>query len=116
MGVLVLAFISSTIPVISAARAWWMADLQWVFIEDKAANTDQNIRYSLIIIEDNALERDLTVVTDSYHQLRARIIAGKNAKGIKVGAVNTRNGMIGLAAYPGYFVREWIAIPVEIIK
>ena len=29
LGVLVLAFISSTIPVISAARAWWMADLQW---------------------------------------------------------------------------------------
>ena len=29
VGVLVLAFISSMIPVISAARAWWMADLQY---------------------------------------------------------------------------------------
>ena len=29
---------------------------------------------------------------------------------------DARNNQIGLLAYPTYFVREWIAIPVELIK
>lgn len=87
-----------------------------IYIEDKAENTDQNIRYSVKIIEDNSLDKNIAVVTDSYHQLRARIIANKINPDIKTGAINTQNNKIGLTAYPTYFVREWIAIPVEIIK
>ena len=87
-----------------------------VYVEDKAANTYQNIRFSLDIINENGLDRDIAVVSDSYHQLRARIIARKADSGITVGAVNTKNNQIGIAAYPSYFVREWIAIPVEFFK
>lgn len=87
-----------------------------LYKEDQASNTEQNIRYSLAIIKDNDLPRDIAVVTDSYHQLRARIIAAKTDKTVKVSAVNTKNNHIGLSAYPAFFVREWIAIPAEIIK
>ena len=87
-----------------------------ICVEDKAANTYQNIRFSLDIINENGLDRDIAVISDSYHQLRARIIALKADSGITVGAVNTKNNHIGLAAYPSYFVREWIAIPVEFFK
>ena len=87
-----------------------------IYPEDKAENTEQNIRYSLKIIDDNKLDPDLAVVTDSYHQLRASIIAHKLKPDIKTGAVNTANNLIGISTYPTYFVREWIAIPVEIIK
>ena len=87
-----------------------------LYIEDRAENTEQNIRYSLQIIKENDLNRDITVVTDSYHQLRARIIASKADSSVKVSAVNTKQNYIGLSAYPTYFVREWIAIPAEILK
>lgn len=87
-----------------------------VLIEDKAENTYQNIRYSMRIIQENNLNPNLAVVTDSYHQLRSRIIAKKANHNIKIGAVNTKNNLLGLSAYPSFFVREWIAIPVELIK
>lgn len=87
-----------------------------IYIEDQAKNTEENIRFSLNIINNENLSKDVAVVTDSYHQLRARIIAYKTDKDVRVSAVNTRNNLIGLSAYPTYFVREWIAIPVEIIK
>ncbi|MBQ3331136.1 MAG: YdcF family protein [Ruminococcus sp.] len=87
-----------------------------VYIEDQATNTEQNIRNSLEIIKQNGLSENIAVVTDSYHQLRARIIAAKTDRFVKVSAVNTQNTLIGLSAYPAYFVREWIAIPVEILK
>ena len=87
-----------------------------IYIEDQAKNTEENIRFSFDIIQKNSLEIHVAVVTDSYHQLRARIIAHKTDRSVKVSAVNTHNNYIGLAAYPTYFVREWIAIPVEIFK
>ena len=87
-----------------------------LYKEDQATNTEQNIKYSLKIIQDNGLESDIAVVTDSYHQLRARIIAAKTDDSVKVSAVNTKNNYIGISAYPVYFVREWIAIPVELFK
>ena len=87
-----------------------------LYREDQATDTDQNIRYSLQIIKDNGLNPDITVVTDSYHQLRARIITAKNDPSVKVSACNTHQNHIGLAAYPSFFVREWMAVPVEILK
>ena len=87
-----------------------------IYIENQAKNTEENIRLSLNIINEENPDKDIVVITDSYHQLRARIIAHKIDKNIRVSAVNTRNNYIGLSAYPTYFVREWIAIPVEILK
>ena len=69
------------------------------------------------IIDDNELSRDIAIVSDSYHQLRARIIAHKNDASLNVTPINTNNQRsAAIAAYPSYFVREWLAIPVEIIK
>ena len=88
-----------------------------IYREDQARNTDQNIRFSLKIIEDHELNRDIAIVSDSYHQLRARIIAHKNDSSLKITPINTVNKRpAAIAAYPSYFVREWLAIPVEIIK
>ena len=87
-----------------------------IYIEDQARNTEENIRFSFEIIKNHSLNNEVAVVTDSYHQLRARIIAHKTDASFKVSAVNTHNNMIGLSAYPTYFVREWIAVPVEILK
>lgn len=88
-----------------------------IYQENQAKNTDENIRFSLKIIDDNELSRDIAIVSDSYHQLRARIIAHKNDASLNVTPINTNNQRsAAIAAYPSYFVREWLAIPVEIIK
>ena len=87
-----------------------------IYQEDQARNTDENIRFSLKVIDDRHLCRDIAVVTDSYHQLRARIIAHKQDADLLITPVNTVNSASGFWLYPTYFVREWIAIPVEIWK
>lgn len=91
-----------------------------IYKEDKATNTKENILFSNRIITDNNLNEDIAIITDSYHQFRARIIMGKLKKKEKldgsVGSINSTNGEVGIITYPTYFVREWIAIPVEIFK
>lgn len=91
-------------------------DKRRIYKEDKAKNTQQNIAYSYDIIEKNNLNKSLAVVTDSYHQLRARLIAKKQGISTPIGAVNTTNGFVGIVSYPTFFVREWIAIPAELLK
>lgn len=91
-----------------------------IFKEDKATNTKENIKFSNRIIKDNNLDKNIAIVTDGFHQLRARIIASKLKSEYSInggiGSVNSKNGKIGIILYPTYFVREWIAIPFEIIK
>jgi uncharacterized SAM-binding protein YcdF (DUF218 family) len=87
-----------------------------IYMEDKAENTYENIKFSYNIIKENNLNKNLAIVTDSYHQLRARLIAYKQNINTKIGAVNTHNNKIGIINYPTYFVREWIAVPVELLK
>lgn len=91
-------------------------DPQRIIIEDRSVNTEQNLLYSLRIIKEKQLGSDIAIVSDSYHQLRARIIAYKIDRNVRVGACNTKNTKFGYFIYPSFFVREWIAIPVEIMK
>ena len=92
-------------------------DPERIIREDQAKNTDENIRFSLKIIEDKKLSKDAAIVSDSYHQLRAALITRKNDKDVRITPVNTANNtLVAIAAYPSYFVREWLAIPVEIFK
>ncbi len=87
-----------------------------IYMENKATNTYENIMFSYEIIKENGLNKNLAIVTDSYHQLRARLIARKQNINTKIGAINTHNNTVGLINYPTFFVREWIAIPVEFLK
>lgn len=88
-----------------------------LYLEDKSTNTRENIRFSKKIIEQNDLDPSAAIITDSYHQFRARMIANKEgfstAKGIY--SINTENTAQGLILYPTFFVREWIAIPSEVL-
>ena len=57
-----------------------------LFIEDKSTTTNENIKFSKVIIEENGLSPDLAIVTDWYHEYRASIIARR--AGCKSGAVS----------------------------
>lgn len=87
-----------------------------IIVENRSVNTEQNLLYSLSVIKEEDLGGCIAIISDSYHQLRARIVAYKIDRDIRVGACNTENTKFGYFVYPSYFVREWIAIPVEILK
>lgn len=73
-----------------------------IFMEDKSTNTEENLSFSLEIIEKNNLCSDITIVTDGFHQLRAELIAGK--KGIEAKNISAPTRWYLL---PTYWVREW---------
>lgn len=87
-------------------------DKERIFMENKAKNTKENILFSLEIIKDRGLSSNITIATDGYHQLRSNIVALKN-KVTVIGAVSANTP---LEVAPTYWVREWAAIPVEIIR
>ena len=88
-------------------------DKDRLFIEDKSENTEANIKNSYELIEKNKLNKNVAIATDNYHQLRAKIIAGRIGVTESVGAVNSDSP---LSVLPTYWVREWFAIPIELLK
>lgn len=81
-----------------------------IYMEDKSANTDENIEFSKRIIEKENLNKNLAIVTDGFHELRASIIAAKH--GCSSGAVPAPTPFY-LAA--NFTTRELFALAAEII-
>lgn len=87
-------------------------DPQRLYKEDRAENTTENIKYSMEIIKSENLNEDLAVVTDGFHQLRVRIIAAQQGIKGNVGAINSDTAFKYL---PTFTVREWFAIPYQVL-
>ena len=81
--------------------------------EDKATDTAENFRFSQEIIEKNNLSTDLAVVTDGFHQFRAKLIAQKQGFSGAIGAVSADTDM---RFVPTYIAREWFALPTVLFK
>ncbi len=77
--------------------------------EDKATNTYENIKFSFEIIEQMNLPKDITIVTDGFHEYRASIIANK--QGVKAYSVYAKTTKIDL---PYYWLREWMGLFQEL--
>lgn len=87
-------------------------DSSRLLIEDKSRSTYENILFSNRIIENSNKEKNLAIVTDPFHQLRARFITRKLGIKAHVGAVNARTSFLYI---PTYCVREWIGLPYELL-
>lgn len=83
-----------------------------LYQENKATNTTENFKYSLEIIKENGLNEDIAIVTDNFHQLRARIICMQLGIKQNVGAVNADTSLKYL---PVFAVREWFALPYQVL-
>ncbi len=81
-----------------------------IIIEDKSATTFQNLKFSKKIIDNMALGKDITIVTDGYHQFRSCLIAKKLGLNAKSLFCKTRKYLI-----PTYWVREWFCILNELL-
>lgn len=84
-----------------------------LYIEDKATDTVENFAFSQKIIEENGLNKNLAVITDGFHQFRARLIAQKQGINSAVGSVNASTKLVFI---PTYAVREWFALPLVFFK
>lgn len=60
-------------------------DPERIFIEDQSADTDENMRFSKKIIDDNNLNPTVVLATNDYHEYRA--ITYAKAAGLNAGAV-----------------------------
>lgn len=76
-----------------------------IFMEDKAVNTEQNMRFSAEIIKENGLSDKVVIATDFFHQLRCAYEARKNSLTPFAASCSTVWYL-----FPGYWVREMLAI------
>jgi uncharacterized SAM-binding protein YcdF (DUF218 family) len=78
--------------------------------EDKSVNTRENIRNSFAIIDSKGLSGNIAIVTNEFHQYRAKLIAKK--EGRDVTAVTAKTAFYLL---PTYWVRDCLGCAYEII-
>ena len=80
-----------------------------LYLEDRSQNTEENLRFTGEIIEKNGLNRDVAIVSDGFHQMRAAFEAEK--AGLSCGAVSAKTPLF-LAA--NFTTREILAITAEL--
>ncbi len=76
-----------------------------IIMEDKSASTAENLEFSKDIIVSRGLPEEITIVTDGYHQLRAKILAERLDMQSRSISAPTSLWLI-----PTYWVREWFGI------
>lgn len=73
--------------------------------EDKSSSTYENLLFSKQILEDNGKPLRIAIVTDAFHQWRARLQAESLGYDVKCVSAATPWYLI-----PVYWVREWFAL------
>lgn len=81
-----------------------------IYIEDKSTSTRENILFSKKVIEDNNLPSSITIITNEFHQYRAKLIA--EDLGMDVFAIS---GQTAWWLFPTYYVRELFGIIYQFI-
>ncbi len=76
-----------------------------IYMEDKSTSTEENLEFSKAIIEKEGLCRDIAIVTDGFHQLRADIFAKKQELRAYNLPSKTEEWLL-----PTYWIREWFGI------
>lgn len=77
-----------------------------IIMEDKSTSTYENIRFTLDILDDMGMSRDITLVTDGFHQYRASLIA--KAQG--AGDITAYSAYTEPRYLFTYWVREWLGL------
>lgn len=77
-----------------------------IIMEDKSTTTDENLEFSMAILDEMKLPHSIILITDGYHQYRAQLIAEKHGAE-KIGSASADTE---LRFIPTYWVREWFGI------
>ncbi len=82
-----------------------------IIMEDKSTSTYENILFSKQIMSDMELGNNIIIITDGFHQLRAKMIANK--LDVETDSVSAKTPIYLL---PTYWVREWFGVIDEYVK
>ena len=82
-----------------------------IIMEDKSASTLENLEFSQKLLEEYGLGNEVVIITDSFHQLRASMIA-KNFD-LKIWNISAHTPYYLL---PTYWVREWFGVTWQFIS
>lgn len=80
-------------------------DEERLFLEDQSTDTEENLKYSMEILEEEALGTEVVVITSEFHEYRAQTIAKK--MGLDCYG---ESGHTFLPLLPTFYVRELYAI------
>ncbi|MCD7796493.1 MAG: YdcF family protein [Clostridiales bacterium] len=86
-------------------------DSSRLYIEDESTNIDENIKYSLEIIEENNLSENIAIVSSEFHLKRAVMIAEK-CGAESPGRVSAESNHFST---PSYYVRDALAVMAEFV-
>lgn len=81
-----------------------------LYLEDKSTSTRENLRFSKKIMVDEDLGDTIVIVTDSFHELRAQLIA--SSLDLPAGGYGASTSAWLL---PSYYVRELFGIAYQIV-
>ncbi len=81
-----------------------------LYIEDRSTSTKENLNYTGKIIELCGLKKDIAVVTNEFHEFRAKMLAEELRLGFSAVSAKTAAWL-----FPTYLVREWYAIIYEVL-
>lgn len=81
-----------------------------IIMEDRSTGTDENIRFSLEKMNEYGISGSVTIVTNDFHQLRAKLIADKY--GLESYSVSARTSLWLL---PTYWLREWFGVCYQVL-
>ena len=84
-----------------------------LYLEEKAHNTAQNVKYSLALLEQEGLTGPVMVVSSEFHLYRAGRIFGRY--GMDVASLPAPTPQIGLVPLNSY-LREYCSVVVMGIK
>ena len=85
-------------------------DSNRIYLENNSRNTQENIKFAYSIIQENGENENIAIVSDGFHQARARLIARKLGISSQIGAVSAKTNWIYL---PTFWIREWFALPYD---
>ena len=81
-----------------------------IIMEDLSTGTDENISFSLEKMNEYGISGSVTIVTNNFHQLRAKLIADKY--GLESYSVSARTSLWLL---PTYWLREWFGVCYQVL-
>lgn len=82
-----------------------------LFMENNSVSTFENLKFSKKILSENKLPKNITLVTDGYHQLRAEMIA----ESLGYESPKNLSAQTSFWLIPTYYVREWFGVAYQFI-
>lgn len=77
-----------------------------IIMEDRSTSTFENIKFTFEITDKLGCGRDITIITDGFHQYRASLIArSQGAADVTAYSAQTEARFV-----PTYWVREWMGL------